>query len=580
MMIMKKHIFALFTVAVVLASSCHKPEYVLPTADRQSITSISAFFTSGPYNGLLLSRLEVTDPDADRFVLPVPWFYPEESDNQTTMYMTSVKLNAEVANDCRFDPPLTVVSLFDENRYTFTDSKGNSREIVITGQRKKSSNASIMSFNLLNPPVEGFVDNDTREIFLFTTDDLSSCTAKVEVSAHADPDGALANNLAISRNYNEPQEIILVAPDGKTEIVYTTQKAIPTKIPHGFNKSSVRKLFNFEPSSRIGTPAYTASTNPSIASIGGYLVVCMGDGTTPIYLDGQTGVKKGQIALGSAQPGSIASDEAGNMLICNHIADDPYEGTLSIYKTTSVTEAPVLCYEYNTDTHLPRGGKMEVSGNLNSDAMITILFEGIGGITSSSTFISIQVKDGAVVSAQEYDLSGLGLSWGQAPVNAGVVTPASGSGDMGWYFGAYAGMSGVPELDWIKQDLSLGANLPTTNEVGAWAWNTNQIDCKYYNNAQYLAFLVLSHFPAWGVAPTLYVYDVTDTSGLKGEFTDCEALVVQTEIEWFQKVNATDSNSCGDVVIVPSADGYKVFIYYFDQYAGAIGGFVADCIKR
>lgn len=26
--------------------------------------------------------------------------------------------------------------------------------------------------------------------------------------------------------------------------------------------------------------------------------------------------------------------------------------------------------------------------------------------------------------------------------------------------------------------------------------------------------------------------------------------------------------------------GFKVFIYYFDQYAGVIGGFVADCIKK
>ena len=43
---------------------------------------------------------------------------------------------------------------------------------------------------------------------------------------------------------------------------------------------------------------------------------------------------------------------------------------------------------------------------------------------------------------------------------------------------------------------------------------------------------------------------------------------------------AAASNSCGDVVIAQSADGFKVFIYYFDQYAGVIGGFVADCIKK
>ena len=73
---------------------------------------------------------------------------------------------------------------------------------------------------------------------------------------------------------------------------------------------------------------------------------------------------------------------------------------------------------------------------------------------------------------------------------------------------------------------------------------------------------------------------MTDISGLKGEFDNCSALVVGTEIEYFQMTNAEETNSCGDVVIAQSADGFKVFIYYFDHYAGVIGGFVADCIKK
>lgn len=560
--------------ALVFLASCHKPEYVLPTVERQSITSISAYFNSGDYNGLLLARYEVVEfPEDGRFVIEVPYYYPEESDDQTTMYMTDVRVKAELADDCSIYPPLTVLDLYEENQFTFTDAKGQSRPIVITGKRVKSAKATLRSFVLDDPQIEGFVDDEARLIYLFTLEDLSSCTATAAASAHA----SVSTDLSKPRNYNEPQEVVLLAPNGKTEIVYTTKKANPEKIAHGFNVNSVRPLFNFEPSSRLGTPPYNVPTNPSLASVEGYLVVCMGDGSTPIYLDGQTGAKKGEIVLGSAQAGAIASDEAGNMLICNHIADDPYSGTLSFYKTRSVSAAPTLFYEYVSETALPRGGKMEVSGDLDGDAMITVLYEGVSGVTASQQFISIKVSGGAVVEAKDVDVAAAGLLWGSVPTNASAMVPASGKDNGGWFYASYN--DGSPVVEWIRPDGSIGASLGTSNG-GAWAWNANQLDCKKYNNAQYLSLLVLSHFPAWGVAPTLIVYDVTEIANFKGEIDASDAIVVGTGIEWFQFAHSDGVTSCGDVLIVQSADGYKVFIYYLDQYAGAIGGYVADCIKK
>ena len=116
---MKKSII-IAALSCLFLPACQKPEFVEPTVQRQSITSISAFFTDGPYNGLLLGRLEVSDPDADRFVIPIPYYYPEESDDQTTMYMAKVRVKAELANDCKIDPPLSVMSLYDENEFVFT----------------------------------------------------------------------------------------------------------------------------------------------------------------------------------------------------------------------------------------------------------------------------------------------------------------------------------------------------------------------------------------------------------------------------------------------------------------------------
>ena len=47
--IMKKNIQYLLLGVLALMSSCQDQEYVLPTAERQGITSLTALFTSGPY---------------------------------------------------------------------------------------------------------------------------------------------------------------------------------------------------------------------------------------------------------------------------------------------------------------------------------------------------------------------------------------------------------------------------------------------------------------------------------------------------------------------------------------------------
>ena len=36
--------------------------------------------------------------------------------------------------------------------------------------------------------------------------------------------------------------------------------------------------------------------------------------------------------------------------------------------------------------------------------------------------------------------------------------------------------------------------------------------------------------------------------------------------------------AAGDVVMAQSADGFKVYVYYFDHNCGVIGGYVADSI--
>ena len=562
----------ILAMAVLAASlvACQKPHYVLPTTEREGFTSISAFFTSGEYNNLELAKLYVTDDmvKEGRLVIPVPYYYPETSDNATTKYMSNVRVKAEIDKNCRISPPLTLLDLNLENEFTFTDAKGETYPIIITGKRKKSSVATFVSFSLVDM-FEGFVDNEARKIFLYTTDDLTSCIAEAQVSAHAE----IVTDLGVARNYNDPQTIVIKAHDG-TEYEYVTEKAIPTKIRNGFNKESIRQLFNVDPKSRFGTPDYgTDGLDPTIASIEGYLVVCLGDGSTPFYVHGTTGAKLGEIAVGSAQVAGITNDEAGNLLMVNRLAS---KGKIQIYRTSSVTAAPTLFHEYDSEEAFPTGVKIKVSGSIDSDAVITIPYIGVTGITTASKFLMLTVSGGAVTESKVVDLASAGLSWGAVPSNYAGISPASSNPADGIFTASY----GTTRLDWLNSSFAISKSMGTTSDA-KWAWNSNGLDCKFYNNVQYLAMLVLAHFPAWGGHPSLYIYNVTNKAMLTGEFTDSPSLVVASEnIDSFNGVNADGTMSSGDVVMAQSADGFKIFIYYYDQYAGVIGGYSADCIKR
>lgn len=568
---MKNTLYKLLAAAgtLVLAVACHKPEYVLPTADRDGFTSLSAYFTSGEYNNMLLARLEVTDEmiREGRLVVPVPYYYPEESDKSTTKYMSSLRMKAELDKNCSLSPALTILDLELENKFTYTDAQGEKWDIVITGERTKSSDATFISFSLVDM-FEAFVSNEERKIYLYTTDDLSSCTAEAEVSAHA----SIVTDLSRPRDYNEPQTIVIKAHSGK-EISYVTEKATPTKIRSGFNAESVKQLFNFDPKSRYGTPDYLSATvNPSLAVCGGYLVVCLGDGSTPFYVHGTTGVKMGEIALGSAEAGGITSDNVGNMLVSNSLEG---KGTLKIWKTSSVTAAPELFYEYDNEVALPVGVRLKVNGDIGGDAVITLPYGGVARITESSSFLMITVKGGSVTEAKVIDLAGAGLSWSEFSARSAGFAPASTDPAGGVFTASY----GTNRIDWLDSSLAISKSMGTT-DGNAWAWNTNVLDCRTFNNVDYLIMLSLAHFPVWGGHPTLYVYNVTNKTSLIGEFTSSPALVMSMDPESFNGVNADDTVSSGDAVIASSADGFKIFFYYYDQYAGAIGGYSADCIKR
>ena len=559
---MKKIYNLIFIVVLALAASCQKPQYVEPTADRQGITSLTAYFTSGKYVDQAIAKLDVTDENMDYYVIEIPWFFPEESEDPTTIYMSSLRIRAELAPNCKIEPALTVLDLNLENRFQFTNNRGETRDIIITGKRTKSKKNNLMSFALTDPyRIDGFINDDTNEIYLFTTDDLTGFSAEAVACAHA----TVETNLSVKKDYNNDQEVTVLAQDGKTERTYTIQKRYPNKIPYGFRTESARQLFNFEPVSRLGFPEYTVTVNPSLAYVGGNLVVCLGNGDTPVYLDGLTGVKTGEINLGSATPAAVTNDEGGNVIITNHA--EPQE-TLEIYKTKSVTEAPVLFHSFVNETDVPVGYNVKVHGNIDTDAVIILTHEGVAGVTETSKYTRVVVSGGTVVSTETVDLAGLGLSWGAAPTNAAKVVPVSAKAEDGVMLCYYS----YNTIVYVNGNGAIAATLPVLDEGISSNYNTNVMEAKTYNNAPYAIHMVSSHFPMWGCGPHIRVFDISSPGSIKDGMTVLE----NTAIEWYQ--TAAQGCAAADVIMAPSTDGFKVYIYYFDHNAGVIGGYVADCI--
>lgn len=565
---MNAKLYSLLIGAAALLSACHEPEYIAPTADRQGLTSLTAIFTSGPFTDQQVAKLTITDETAERLVIPVPWFYPETSDDETTSYMTRMRVQAELAENCFIEPALTILDLTQENWYTYTNAQGAKRRICITGERVKSDKCELLAFSLLEPTLAGVVDKANKKVSLITADDLSACLAEAQVSAHAtiSPDPS-----AEPLDYNEPVTLTVTAHDGVSKAVYQVVKEIPEKIPSGFNASSMERLFNFDPVAMLGMPDYTTNIAPSLGAIGGNLVVCLGDGSAPVYLNRITGVKQGSINLGSAVAGSVTSDEADHLLIVNHAEAGE---TVNLYRTSSVTEAPVLFHSFANRAGLPMGTKMKVIGNIDEDALIVITNEGVSGETSSSQFTTLEVRGGAVTNVEVRDISASGLSWGAAPVNVGTVVAASTDPADGWFESNYE----PSQFTWVKADGTAGAAL--ASDLTGWALNPNCLDSKRFNNVNYVALFVVSHFPAWGVGPQLYLFNVNEKGNLTGDdVASTPALTFMNQgIEWYQ--TGSFSVASGDVLIAPTADGFKLYIYYYDHNSGVIGAYAADCIAQ
>src|SRR5690606_16746118 len=77
---MKNTLFAFCTLMIVtLLQGCHEPDELKPPVSREGVNSITASFAdgTGEFSGSIKEG-------TDEIIIPIPFFYPENSNNQVT----------------------------------------------------------------------------------------------------------------------------------------------------------------------------------------------------------------------------------------------------------------------------------------------------------------------------------------------------------------------------------------------------------------------------------------------------------------------------------------------------------------
>ena len=548
--------------AVAFMGSCADEEHVAPTAERSGITSLTATFTSGEYKDKAAVEWTIgNSADITDYVIPVPYYYPEESDNSTAEAMKAMKVTATLENNCMINPGLGILDLTKKNEFTYTDPYGNVKHITISGQQTRSAKCALKSF-MVNGELSGVIDEDSKTISLVTADDLSNCTAEVVLDAHA----TISPDPAQPHNFNEPFEFTVTADNGTDKATYKIIKQVPPKIDAGYTAGSEKQLFELDMTT-MGIQSDQTKLHPTLAATNKYVIFNPGDGTTPLYFLKSTGAKVGEINLGAAKAtGAVTSDKAGNILICNLAASGQ---KLEIYKTNDVTKAPEKYITYNNLLGVTIGARIHVQGDLNSNAVITAT------PFSCTNAIRWIVKNGQVGQPENILMSGI-PAWGGIGSSAKVAAvDAEGKyGSIADYYGGQNDNQMYYLSDW---------KTPTKLVSGSsWGHNAAAVDICEFNNTRYLVNFKIGYWPTWGLPGGIFIFDASNPNSVTGTDAACPALKYQTTAKDFCSGNmdAPGDYGFGDVLMTPSADGYFLYVFYASNTHLSFGGIQMDCIKK
>ena len=537
---MKNIYFSILCSIVLSLTGCQTPEELVMDESSAGAHGFNVKFSDG--SGDFYPEKAAPYNDGDVLTFVVPWFYPEDSNNETDL--TKMKLYASLPNNVTVEPGLGgIFDLTKEHLITVISPNGSKARLTVKGERRKSSKKMITEFSL-SKGIQGIIFEDKKMIGLISGGlDISNMVPTLKVSAHA----TVSPDPSLPQDFSKPVEYTVTAHDGSTQ-KYTVQILIPDKIPYGLRKESAKQLFSIRLSDIGINQGNHWSTGIAVSSKYVFINARNSDLT---YVDRFTGKKVGTISLpfkSSLGNFFITNDDHDNLLISNY--NNKAGGTLTIYRIKD-TAGPEKYIEFKNAP--VSGRRMSVTGSLDGDAIIF-------APSDKSSNVLYWTVTGGVLKSQEpqvYTADETKIKWNFVA----DVTAIEKDLNKGLFIAGYGPVNAVGFFN-ADGTLNTGANL---TGLGIDKHVNHALDLALFTGAAYLA-LGSQFYAANAIG---FIFDVTVPSSIGGD----NALVYKSP----SLPTDNNANSTADIHLKVSADGLKMVLYLFGTNGG-VDAYEFDCI--
>ncbi len=288
----------------------------------------------------------------------------------------------------------------------------------------------------------------------------------------------------------------------------------------------------------------------------------------------------------------ITTDDAGNLIVCNHTAylNEAYtDGYFILNVVTPDGTEKNLITKAAWECGGPFGARLKVRGDITSDALIVAPVEGIVDITMSSTIGYWEVKGGVAGEYGTIGVTGFAGTWSCAawstyPNNFPTIQAQGLSATDGFVMtGCYEdnnmyliGADGVATVlmtpEYMVDEYDLQGNL-----------GCQSMDIKEIGGKNYLVVLASSFFPSygpgWSGAPIVALHEVSAITPGSNMFTSAKFCKTATEYFPWEDDPATDwaISVAADVALYDA--GGKIGVAITDLNGRCIEAYAIDPAK-
>ena len=161
---MKNIYFSILCSIALSLTGCQTPEELVMDESSAGAHGFNVKFSDG--SGDFYPEKAAPYNDGDVLTFVVPWFYPEDSNNETDL--TKMKLYASLPNNVTVEPGLGgIFDLTKEHQITVVSPNGSKARLTVKGERRKSSKKMITEFSL-SKGIQGIIFEDKKMIGLIS----------------------------------------------------------------------------------------------------------------------------------------------------------------------------------------------------------------------------------------------------------------------------------------------------------------------------------------------------------------------------------------------------------------------------